>query len=170
MSGGGSGYLLAGGVTCLLLGLGGLVQPTPRLVLNTTASAPLGFYWLANRAPSVGELALVRPPPPLARWMAMRGYLPMNVPLIKHVAAVEGQLVCGDHGRVLIDGRAVAKVLPRDRLHRPLKGISGCRRVGKGEIFLLNSDAPHSLDGRYFGVLPGQVVMGRLHPIWTWGR
>lgn len=170
MSGGASRYLLAGGVSCLLLAFGGLMQPTKRLILNTTASAPLGFYWLAGQEPDVGDLALVRPPPPLARWMARRGYLPMNVPLIKRVAAVTGQIVCGDHGRVLIDGQTVAKVLLHDRLHRPLKGISGCRRVGEGEVFLLNSDAPHSLDGRYFGPLPRQAVVGRLHPIWTWGR
>jgi type IV secretory pathway protease TraF len=132
MSGGASRYLLAGGVSCLLLAFGGLVQPTKRLVLNTTASAPLGFYWLAGQEPDVGDLALVRPPPPLARWMAMRGYLPMNVPLIKRVAAVTGQLVCGDHGRVLIDGQAVAKVLLHDRLHRPLKGIG---EWGRGRSF-----------------------------------
>jgi type IV secretory pathway protease TraF len=57
---------------------------------------------------SVGDLALVRPPPALARWMAIRGYLPLNVPLIKHVAAVGGQWVCGRGGVIRIDGRVVA--------------------------------------------------------------
>lgn len=165
-----SRYLMAGGVGCMLLAFGGLVQPTKRLVLNTTASAPLGFYWLVDRAPRIGDLALVRPPPPLARWMSQRGYLPLNVPLIKRVAALEGQEVCGRENRVLIDGRVSAWILKRDRFGRPLTAISGCRRLDGGEVFLLNSDAPHSLDGRYFGPLPRQSVVGRLHPIWTWER
>jgi type IV secretory pathway protease TraF len=87
----------------------GCSQPAKRLIFNTTASAPLGFYWLADDR-SVGDLALVRPPLSLARWMAIRGYLPLNVPLIKHVAAVGGQSVCGRGGMVIrIDGRVVAR-------------------------------------------------------------
>lgn len=163
-------YLIAAAAGSLFVAAPGLLQPARRLVLNTTASAPLGFYWLSRQTPQVGDLALVRPPPALARWMARRGYLPMNVPLIKRVSAVEGQIVCGGYGRVQIDGRMVAKVLSRDHLHRPLNAFGGCRRLGKAELFLLNSDTPDSLDGRYFGPLPRQAVIGRLHPIWTWGR
>lgn len=163
-------YLLAGSVGCLLLGFGGPVQPTKRLVLNTTASAPLGFYWLVDRAPGPGELALVYPPPRLAHWMAVRGYLPLHVPLIKRVAAAEGQTVCGVGRQVMIDGRPVAAILDRDRLGRPLVGIEGCRRLTSSEVFLLNREAPRSLDGRYFGPLPRQAVVGRLHPLWIWGR
>ena len=163
-------HLLFVGAGCLLLAFGGPVQPAKRLVLNTTASAPLGLYWLIDRPPGNGDLALVRPPRPLARWMAVRGYLPLNVPLIKRVTAVEGQTVCGVDHRVLIDGRAVAVILERDRLGRPLAGIKGCRRLARSEVFFLNNDAPHSLDGRYFGPLPRQAVIGRLHPVWIWGR
>ena len=162
--------LLIGGAACMLLSAGWLVQPTKRVIFNTTASAPIGFYWMTGGAPKVGELALVRPPPPLARWMAIRGYVPLNVPLIKHVAAVGGQSVCGRDGAVLIDGRVVARALKRDLVGRPLKPFAACRRLGAGEIFLLNPDAPRSLDGRYFGPLPRHCVIGRLHALWTWER
>ncbi|ENZ81618.1 MULTISPECIES: S26 family signal peptidase [Caulobacter] len=140
-----------------------------RLILNTTASAPLGFYWLDGRAPRAGDLALVRPPMDLARWMASRRYLPLNVPLIKRIAAVKGQSVCIQAGVVHIDGVAVARVLDRDRLGRTLTASTLCRHLGPGEIFLLNAD-PRSLDGRYFGPLPRQTVVGRLTPLWTWER
>jgi len=163
-------YLTIGGLGCLLVAVGGPIQTTTRLVLNTTASAPLGFYWLLDTAPAVGDLALVRPPPPLARWMASRGYLPSNVPLIKRVSAVGGQRVCAENHRVLIDERAVAVILKQDRVGRSLPSIAGCRRLTSDEVFLLNTDAPQSLDGRYFGPLPRQTVLGRLHPVWTWER
>lgn len=162
--------LLFGGAACLLLSADWLLQPAKRLIFNTTASAPLGFYWLAADEPVAGDLALVRPPLSLARWMAIRGYLPLNVPLIKHVAAVGGQSVCGRGGLVRIDGRVVAKSLHRDHRGRPLAAYSGCRTLRAEEVFLLNPDAPRSLDGRYFGPLPRHCVAGRLRPLWTWER
>jgi len=167
----GPGSVLAvGGAACALLAAGWALSPVKRVILNTTASAPLGFYWLVDDRPKAGDLALVRPPPSLARWMAVRGYLPLNVPLIKHVAAVSGQSVCVRGGMVEIDGRSVGKVLTRDLVGRPLVAARLCRPLRVGEVFLLNPDAPRSLDGRYFGPLPCASIVGRLHPLWTWER
>lgn len=162
--------LIIGGLACAMLATGAALAPAKRLVLNTTASAPLGFYWLTEEAPVVGDLVLVRPPPELARWLAVRGYLPLNVPLIKHVAAVDGQHVCARGEVVAMDGRAVGKILKRDMVGRPLGAAGTCRRLGEGEVFLLNPAAPRSLDGRYFGPLSRDCVVGRLRPLWTWSR
>jgi conjugative transfer signal peptidase TraF len=140
-----------------------------RLVYNATRSAPVGFYWLGSNPPRVGDLALVRPPPHLARWMASRRYLPLNVPLIKRVAAVEGQAVCIRSGVVKIDGVGVGVALERDLIGRRLTPSVVCRRMGQDEVFLLNA-APRSLDGRYFGPLSRRCVIGRLTPLWTWER
>jgi type IV secretory pathway protease TraF len=101
--------------------------------------------------------------------MASRHYLPLNVPLIKRVAAVEGRNVCFRSGVVTIDGVDVGIALKRDLLGRKLTPSMLCRRLGPDEIFLLNS-ASRSLDGRYFGPLSRQSVIGRLTPLWTWGR
>ncbi len=162
--------LILGGLACALMAGGALLSSTKRVVLNTTASAPVGFYWLTDAAPAVGDLALVRPPPELARWLAVRGYLPLNVPLIKHVAAIEGQSVCARDEVVAIDGRVVGAILKRDLVGRPLHAAGTCRRLGEGEVFLLNPAAPRSLDGRYFGPVSRDCIVGRLHRLWTWGR
>lgn len=163
-------YLAASGAGGLVLALGSAIHPTERLVFNTTASAPLGFYWRTSSAAEIGDLVLVRPPPALAAWMAQRGYLPLNVGLIKHIAAVEGQTICGLGDRLLIDGHDMAALRDRDRHGRRLSPFSGCRRLKDGEVFLLNTQAPDSLDGRYFGPLPRQTIVGRLYPLWTWER
>lgn len=162
--------LLVGGAACALLAAGWTLSPAKRVILNTTASAPLGFYWLIDTPPKVGDLALVRPPSALAHWMAVRSYLPLNVPLIKRLAAVEGQIVCVQDGVVVIDDRIVGKVLTRDLVGRPLAATEICRSLRAGEIFLLNGDAPRSLDGRYFGPLPSASIAGRLRPLWIWER
>lgn len=156
-----------GCAACLLLAITPTARP-PRLVFNTTASAPLGFYLVDAVAPTVGDIVVVRPPHDLALWMAGRGYLPSNVPLIKRVAASGGQTVCGQQGEVRIDGVPVAKILLRDRLGRQLTPFTRCIRLADGDVFLLNAEMPDSLDGRYFGPLPRHAIVGRATAIWTW--
>jgi conjugative transfer signal peptidase TraF len=143
-------------------------RPAPRLLFNTTASAPLGFYLLTPGRFAKGQLAAVEPPHGLANWMALRGYLPSNVPLLKEVAALGGQRVCSRGDVLSIDGAAVARILPRDRQGRALPAYQGCRRLYPGEVFLLNRHAPNSLDGRYFGPVSARQVIGGARPLWTW--
>lgn len=59
-----------------------------------------------------------------------------------------------------------ARELARDRAHRPLPVWTGCRTVGRGELFLLNA-ARDSLDGRYFGPLPAAGLIGTAQPLLT---
>lgn len=154
---------------CALVLAGNRARHAPRLVLNTTASAPIGFYAVTPGRPEPGRLAVVSPPPELARWMAGRGYLPANVPLLKEVAAVGGQRVCGLNGAILIDGVVVAQARRHDRWGRGLVAFDGCRRLKPGEIFLLNRAAPLSLDSRYYGPVAASGVIGSAAPLWTWG-
>lgn len=143
-------------------------RPAPRLLFNTTASAPLGFYLLTPGRFAKGQLAAVTPPRDLADWMARRGYLPANVPLLKEVAAVSGQRVCGRDDVLSIDGAPIARILPRDRQGRALPAYQGCRRLDSDEVFLLNRHAANSLDGRYFGPVSARQVIGGARPLWTW--
>lgn len=156
----------AGLAGCILLVRG---PGAPVVVFNATASAPIGFYRVDRTAPAVGDRVVVWPPAELAQWMALRGYLPRHVPLIKPLAALGGQRVCGSNGTVFIDGRDAARALPTDRLGRPLRAFEGCRRLRTGEVFLLNAAEPYSLDGRYFGPVGRSAVLGRATPIWTRG-
>jgi len=153
--------LAAGFLACLALG----VAPRPRLLLNTTASVPVGLYRLSPAgSPRVGDLVVLTPDPPLAAFLADGGWLPRGVPLIKPVAAAAGQSVCRIGLAVTIDGRKVARALSRDGQGRPLPFWSGCRVLDPGEVFLL-APALGSLDGRYFGVTDGGQVVARAHPL-----
>lgn len=145
-----------------------VTDPLPRVVWNASASAPIGLYRIQpDTDPPLGTLVAVAPPQRLGRWMAVRGYLGENVPLLKHVAAKEGQRICRIGAVVNIDGRAVVVALARDRLGRPLPVWHGCLTLGADELLLLNPAHPDSLDGRYFGPLPASTVLGRAIPILT---
>lgn len=145
-----------------------LTNPLPRIVWNASASAPIGLYRVKpERDPPLGALVAVAPPKRLARWMAMRGYLGEDVPLLKHVAARAGQHICRNGVTVTIDARPVVVALSHDRLGRLMPVWSGCRTLESGELLLLNPAHPDSLDGRYFGPLPASSVVGRAIPILT---
>jgi len=145
-----------------------VTDPLPRLIWNASASAPLGLYRVVpERDPPLGVLVAVAPPKRLGDWMAARGYLGENVPLLKHVAAKAGQRICRYHNIVRVDDRPIVEALIRDRLGRPLPVWRGCRTLSADELLLLNPDHPGSLDGRYFGPLPASTVLGRAIPILT---
>ena len=156
------------GVTMLsVLATSASLVPTPWLVWNASASAPIGFYWRVAGRPSRGDLVLARAPLWARKLAAERRYLPLNVPLLKRVAAVAGDVVCASGDALFIDGRLIAHRLASDPVGRPLPRWEGCETLGAGEFFLLMADVPDSFDGRYFGVIERRDIIGRLVPLWT---
>ena len=143
-------------------------DPPMLLLWNVTASAPIGLYRvISSRSLRRGDLVVIRPAAPLARFLAERGYLPLGAPLIKPLAALPGQRVCRAGDLVHIDGALVAKARSRDRRGRSLPVWRGCRTLLHGQVFVLNPAREDSLDGRYFGAVPVSSVIGLATPVWV---
>ena len=150
------------------LGFASRFDFAPVFVWNASASAPLGLYRIAARAPELGDLVLVRPDADLANFIVARGYLPEDAPLLKRVAALPGAEICRDDVAIFIDGMHVAEALRVDSEGRDMPAWSGCFSLPDDEVFLLNSPA-NSLDGRYFGATKVEHVIGAAIPVLTWG-
>jgi conjugative transfer signal peptidase TraF len=141
--------------------------PSRRLVWNASASVPVGLYWRIADRPQRGDLVLAWAPLWARQLAAGRDYLPLDVPLAKHIAAVEGDTVCALDGEVMINGELVAHRLVLDRSGRLMPHWTGCETLGPGAYFLLMPDVPDSFDGRYFGIIQRQDILGHLVPLWT---
>ncbi len=144
------------------------LKARPRLIWNASASVPIGLY--AVRSVDnlhVNELVAVSPPEGVAAFLAMRGYLPRDVPLLKHVAALPGQTVCRYGVVVTVDHVILGVAQHHDRKGRDLPVWQGCRTLVEGQVFLMNAEIPDSLDGRYFGPFPAVTIIGRAVPMWT---
>lgn len=151
-----------------VLGATELAHPTPRLVWNATASAPIGLYRVKSAMDlRRGDFVLAWLPDAARRLAAERAYLPANVPLVKRVVALPGDTVCSEHVRVTINGITVATALAADKLGRPLPHWSGCRTLGQKQLFLLMPSVRDSFDGRYFGPIATSAIIGKLVPLWT---
>jgi conjugative transfer signal peptidase TraF len=160
--------LAAVGATAILLTTVPLFIDVPlRFLWNASASVPRGLYMVSDRRPVRGDLAVVRPAPDVARYMARRRYVPLGIPLLKPVVAASGATACRDGIAVTIDGRPAATALRADRLGRPLPVWTGCVLLGVDEFFLIAGGSPASFDSRYFGPVKADAVVGRAVPIWT---
>jgi conjugative transfer signal peptidase TraF len=143
--------------------------PSPPLLLwNMTASAPLGLYrvW-PGEAAGKGDLVVAWLPLSVRALAAERDYLPIHVPLVKRVAAAQGDTVCALGQEVFVNGQWITERSVRDSRGRPIPYWNGCRLLGHQELFLLMADRNASFDGRYFGVTAPADVIGRAQLIWA---
>jgi conjugative transfer signal peptidase TraF len=144
------------------------VKMPPLLLWNASASAPLGLYAIRKMTvPTAGALAVIQPPDKLARFAARRGYLPLGMPMLKHIESLPGSQVCRLGRVITVNGLAVGAALERDRKGRALPEWQGCRVVAAAEIFVMNRKVGDSLDGRYFGPFPASSIVGAALPLWT---
>jgi conjugative transfer signal peptidase TraF len=156
------GYVMVTYFTTMGVVIASFVPVPVKLVWNASASAPIGLYEIEPaHHPAVTDLLAVRPPKPLADFMVERGYIGQGVPLMKRVMALPGQEVCRTGLHISVDGVPLGDALDRDRKGRPLPVWQGCRRIERGDLFLMNPDVRDSLDGRYFGPIPARGVIGR---------
>ncbi len=157
-----------------LAALGSLASPlapisAKALVYNASASAPRGWYWVSRPLEiRVGDVVLAPLPQNIANLADARHYLPLAVPILKRVGALEPERVCIRGMWVQIGTHIVAERLERDGAGRPLPAWQGCRALMPGELFLLNTTHRASFDSRYFGPIPSASVLGVARPLWTW--
>ena len=140
--------------------------PTPRLLWNATASAPIGLYLIVPGVPlEIGDTVTARAPDGARQLAAMRGYLPSGVPLVKRIAAMEGSRVCALRARIIVDGRTLAYRRKRDAAGRAMPWWTGCRRLQPSQILLVNR-AAGSFDSRYFGPVERAAILGKAVLLW----
>ena len=119
-----------------MLGIGALAffHPAPRLIWNATASTPTGLYALRPLGSLHAlELVVVRPPEPIASYLADGGFLPKGVPLLKHVMALPGQIVCRAGDIVTVDQVEVGVAQAASRAQRradPFESLRECVKHG----------------------------------------
>ena len=131
--------------------------------LNVSGSLPYGLYRLAPIPQPLPRGTVVLLPVPAtvrhvwSRWM----------PLLKPVAAIQGDTVCSTEGGLWINGQAYGPIL-REAHGRPLPHmLDGCSVVQEGEVFLA-SPVVGSLDSRYYSFVRITDLTAQAIPLLTW--
>ena len=129
-----------------------------RLILNTTASVPIGLWWRVDGPLNLGDVVRV----PIEAFKAT-DWVPEekkkknawgnHKAFLKRVAGLPGDLIeVGDYGLLRINGHIIPNSAPlsADRAGRPLKAYPLPVRLESDELWLL-SDSPRGFDSRYLG-------------------
>jgi type IV secretory pathway protease TraF len=165
---------IALGLIGVALGAASFLPHRPMFVWNFTASAPLGLYRALphsalERDGGRGVWVAVEPSPEMRMTMAELGVLEPGRLLIKRIAATSGDEVCRQGLDVRINGVLVAVARAATSTGTLLPFWSGCRLLGKDQVFLLGV-ADGSFDGRYFGVTSVTEIIAPLQPFATFSQ
>lgn len=161
---------LAGALVVLALCAGELIRLSGHaLYVNDSPSMPRGLYWIhLGVLPSErGEVVVFRPLPAFAHLIYGRGWLPHDMPLIKPVGGLLGDIYCVIDGHFVVDGEDAGPIFARDAQGRPVPQMAGCHRVARGTFLPVSSYLPRSFDGRYMGAVPVTQVVGTGVPLLT---
>lgn len=159
-----AGWLVATAFGVCGIGLSVAAAPPRLLLWNASASVPVGLYLVEPRGEIArGSLAVARLPLAVRSLSDRRGYVPARVPIIKRVAALPGDYVCARGAVLLVGGRAVDRQR-RDSVGRRLPWWDGCGRLARGVLLL--GEHPESFDGRYFGPVSSDLILGKATPLW----
>lgn len=159
-------WLFGTAVPVIALALISLIEVPPRLVFNGSASAPIGLYWVThepNKPFGRGDYVLASVPEEVRNLVEERGYLPPGAPLIKQVVGMAGDEICRREREILVNGVTETVARWTDEAGRPLPVWEGCQTLNCDQLFLLQDDI-RSFDGRYFGPVDRDSVMGRAEP------
>ena len=168
------GLLAAAFLWWLPAAVGALAPP---VLVNLTGSVPTGIYLRQSHQPVLGSLVAACLPAEVAEAALIHGYVgrgekcPSSTrPVLKRIAGTAGAWVeLGSQG-LKVDGQEVdrSRIRSHDRKGRPLVlRVSYPYRV-VGDHLLLLAAHPFSYDGRYFGPVPRDAVLGTYRPWWIW--
>lgn len=156
-----AGALIALGLTLLAATL---APKRPVLAWNASASVPVGLYLIASRPVHIGDYVLIRLSDITQALAVRHGYIGANTPLLKRVAAREGDRVCRSGRAAWIAGRQVVIAFGTDRVGKPLPVWQGCYQLQDGQLFVLGTHS-ESFDSRYFGPIDRDQVIGVATPL-----
>ena len=160
-------YLGAGVLICLLVAQCFASLLRPQLILNYTASMPIGIYKIVPvRTWRHGMVVVMNPSRPDRKLLSERGWLMKQGLLIKPVGALPGDEVCINNETVTVNGIERGSVFAKDTQGRPLPVLRGCFAIASGHLFPLSTHSAHSFDGRYFGSMAMAQVLGEAQPLW----
>jgi conjugative transfer signal peptidase TraF len=143
-----------------------------RLIVNRTHSLPVGLYYLSDVPIKKGSIVLFKPDQstPLEQLGIERGYEARELPLLKRVVALAGDVVWVSSSGVSINGQLLPKSAPlfHDEAGRPLTMAHLDHfRLRPDQAFLMGVTTT-SWDSRYFGPVPLSRCSGSYVPVLTW--
>ena len=144
-----------------------LLIRSPAILWNFSPSEPIGLYTRWSARPRLGSLIAFDAPAPARPYTDLTMRYLRRTPILKAVAAEEGDWVCTSGHNLSINGKWMAPLVLRDRLGVELPQWNACRPLFPGEYFVFSNLIPNSFDSRYYGPIHSSEILGVFRPLAT---
>jgi len=145
--------------------------------INTSASIPIGLYWITKAPMKIGDYVLFCPPQkPIFQEALRRGYISSGFCpgrfgyLMKRVFAKYGDIVSINSQGVTVNNHYVAHSRPYSQdaqgLPLPLNHLHQYQ-LKYSELLLMTDQSDLSFDARYFGFIDKSQIKAVLIPVIT---
>jgi conjugative transfer signal peptidase TraF len=138
--------------------------------INSTASEPIGIYWVVPPATiQKGDYVIFSIPREAEQYVYGRSWAPIGMPLLKNVGAIEGDRYTLTEDAFSINGQRIGPIAVEDSEGLPLPHLGKGEHVVAGGKFLATSSYnDRSFDSRYMGEIPIENIKAKVVPVWTW--
>jgi conjugative transfer signal peptidase TraF len=137
--------------------------------INLSPSVPTGIWRIVEGDHEKGSYVAVSPSGhPGYRLAVERGYLPGFSPMLKRVAATEGDIVNYDEEEKAVTVNEeyimMSEIISQDTEGRPLPRASFPAKLRSGQVWL-SSENIRGYDSRYFGPV-SEDILRKAAPFW----
>ena len=129
------------------------------VLYNPSSSLEPGFYVRAETSAEQGAVVTIPVHAVDLDYVEAGHVKAAGDRFLKRIAAVSGDRVCSEAGRIIINCAHVATASRSDSAGAALPQWSGCVTLGDDEVFLLGDDML-SFDGTYWGVTSTADIEG----------
>lgn len=162
-------YLTGAAVGTLLLCRSAFFYFEPTLLLNLSSSLPKGVYRVTPiKTLTLGEIVAFKPPRRVYRTLGKRLWLNEKHLFIKPVGALSGDKVCQIKNYIVINRTQRLRIAKSDSQGQKLPTLTGCMTVPALFFLPISTYSVNSFDGRYFGPIHRDTIVGKATPVFTW--
>jgi conjugative transfer signal peptidase TraF len=138
-------------------------------------SMPRGIYRKVSESPQKGDMVLIQLPHEWSRFGLSRNYVRPNFDgsrqrrTLKYYIAGEGDSVAISSDGIEVNGELVefSAQLAKDTIGRDMPRLDLQTQIlEEGEFLVLSHQLENGYDSRYYGVLEGESLVGKMLPVY----
>jgi len=136
------------------------------MTYSATKSMPRGLYLIApTKKIARYDIVELIPPPIALDFIKKNHWAPQSGSIIKYVFAIPNDHVCIHHQAIWINNKKIGRVYKFYAPNKLLPQTKICGKLKANQYLLLSTESERSFDGRYFGLVSSQEILGHAIPV-----
>lgn len=136
------------------------------LTYQGTTSMRKGFYLVSpNKHFHRGDIVLFKPPKKILAFLLQKKWLPKSGLMLKYVIGIPGDYVCQNKKWIYLNHHQIAPIFCEYSLGKQLPNNHFCGKLAQHQYLLMSTRLKRSFDGRYFGPVSDDKIIGRAIPL-----